>query len=106
MEQFTLYKKYCDLHFDAWNLTCQYRDQPEWILFLQDCINISTYSIPFNLSIMDTTLCQSQQSHKKLLFEDYLIKVYTPLLQLCIKLTILSLFVIAYTTCMPISAIN
>ncbi|KAI8644125.1 hypothetical protein BD408DRAFT_363593 [Parasitella parasitica] len=80
--QFSLYKHYCDLHAEAWALTSEYRDRPEWACFLKDCTIKDSYSIPLNLNILATAAAaeEQQQQQKKLHFEDYLIK---PVQRIC-----------------------
>ncbi|KAL9548225.1 hypothetical protein MBANPS3_005787 [Mucor bainieri] len=84
--QFSLYKHYCDMHAEAWALTSEYRDRPEWACFLKDCTILDSYSIPLNLNTLSITTFttapttpveqqQQQQQAKKLHFEDYLIKL-------------------------------
>lgn len=75
------------MHAEAWTLTSEYRDRPEWNqCFLKECTVLDSHSIPLNLNhlLLDnnntnlTQLQQQQQSYaqpKKLHFEDYLIKV-------------------------------
>lgn len=71
------------MHAEAWALTSEYRDRPEWACFLKDCTILDSYSIPLNLNSLATTAAaaaeeeqqQQQQQQKKLHFEDYLIKV-------------------------------
>ncbi|CAO0801419.1 unnamed protein product [Mucor circinelloides] len=89
--QFSLYKHYCDLHAEAWTLTSEYRDRPEWACFLKDCTILDSYSIPpLNLN---TTLSEQQQA-KKLHFEDYLIK---PVQRIC-RYQLLIKEIIRYTS--------
>lgn len=67
------------MHAEAWTLTSEYRDRSEWNqFFLKECTILDSYSIPLNLnqSLIDSSSAQpSYQQHKKLHFEDYLIKV-------------------------------
>jgi hypothetical protein len=81
MEQFSLYKHYCDMHAEAWTLVSEYRDRPEWQMLLKECTILDSYSIPLNLNhLLDannatTSITTAALQQKKLHFEDYLIKV-------------------------------
>lgn len=62
VNQFTLYKSYCDGHTEAWSLISIYRDRSEWAQFTKECSEDST------------------EQQRKLHFEDYLIK---PIQRIC-----------------------
>ncbi|KAI7893499.1 Dbl homology domain-containing protein [Mucor mucedo] len=79
MSSFSLYKHYCDMHAEAWALTTEYRDRPEWNHFLRECALINSFSIPLNLNLLNDSIMQQQQQ-KKLHFQDYLIK---PVQRIC-----------------------
>ncbi|KAG2237990.1 hypothetical protein INT48_002552, partial [Thamnidium elegans] len=76
MDQFSLYKHYCDMHAEAWALISEYRDRPEWTQFLKEC------------AIHDT------KQQRKLHFEDYLIK---PVQRIC-RYQLLIKEIIRYTS--------
>ncbi|GAA5811726.1 hypothetical protein MFLAVUS_005167 [Mucor flavus] len=76
MDQFLLYKHYCDMHAEAWALISEYRDRPEWTQFLKEC------------AIHDT------KQQRKLHFEDYLIK---PVQRIC-RYQLLLKEIIRYTS--------
>lgn len=82
MDQFSLYTYYCDMHAEAWTLTSEYRDRPEWNIFVKDCAILDSHLIPLShLLIQDDHQLQlQQQQQKKLHFEDYLIK---PVQRIC-----------------------
>lgn len=61
------------MHAEAWALTSEYRDRPEWNNFLKECAILNTFSIPLNLNHL--LLNDTIQQQKKLHFQDYLIKV-------------------------------
>lgn len=65
------------MHAEAWALTTEYRDRPEWNHFLRECALINSFSIPLNLNLLNDSIMQQQQQ-KKLHFQDYLIKVSSP----------------------------
>lgn len=77
MDQFSLYTYYCDMHAEAWTLASEYRDRPEWSIFVKDCAILDSHLIPLSHLLIqdDHQLQQQQQQQKKLHFEDYLIKV-------------------------------
>lgn len=60
------------MHAEAWALCSEYRDQPEWSLFLKDCAILDSYSLP---SPVNSDIHMSCPPSKRLHFEDYLIKV-------------------------------
>lgn len=59
------------MHAEAWALTTEYRDRPEWTHFLRECTLLNSFSIPLNYVLLNDTM----QQQKKLHFQDYLIKV-------------------------------
>ncbi|GAA5804333.1 hypothetical protein HPULCUR_009820 [Helicostylum pulchrum] len=71
-----LVQHYCDMHAEAWALISEYRDRPEWTLFLKEC------------AIHDT------KQQRKLHFEDYLIK---PVQRIC-RYQLLIKEIIRYTS--------
>ncbi|KAI9275350.1 hypothetical protein BY458DRAFT_546317 [Sporodiniella umbellata] len=69
ISHFSLYKQYCEMHSEAWSLVSVYRNRSEWANFIKEC------------STQDTTEDDSlPNQHKRLHFEDYLIK---PIQRIC-----------------------